>query len=133
MFRITGPVLSSKELEPVKFATAKKAKFPAFPKDGPWSHETWEKVRAAWEAFTGPVKNPEHFIFCVDFSDTLYTVIEFNKGVITVELADEDALDEVEELLPLTKPVAQLSAQARQPPNAPCRCGSNRKAKKCCG
>lgn len=89
-------------------------------------------LRAAWRAFTGPVRNLEHFAVCVeiDKGEAFYAYAEFKKGTLECDIRPEEEIDP--KLLAIVEFVGQREGVVKMRPNGPCSCGSGKKAKKCC-
>lgn len=111
--------------------------FPPFLAQEVWSQEQWKRLREKWEAFEGPVHNPDHFMLVDKHSQEgeveVWSVVEFKEGEIYVDIADDYDLADFEHLLPIVEKPDQHKGGKTTGPNKPCACGSGKKSKRCCG
>lgn len=104
-----------------------------------WTKPEWDKLRAVWQDYKGPVKDLEHFGILVphsydsDADCELLTAIGYDSGNLEVALVSENDTFKLGAYFGGVDPVKPLKREKKCKPNSKCLCGSGRKHKKCCG
>ena len=134
LFKMQGDALpSSADLLATIIKTAPWPKKP--PEECGLNQSELDRLHKAWLAFTGPVRDPQHFAVIQPLAwemcgYTMWAHAEYVSGEIIVDARPEEDINN--DLLRYVPPPQQLKAERKVGPNAPCPCKSGRKYKKCC-